>query len=94
MAINRNNQPGIPKSVGDPLKLEVYRAGEGWGYNIFLGGKIIIKQDIIPAIQNSIPFHSEADARKVGQLVLEKLKKSEHPTIKIQEMDSLRVVYH
>jgi|WetSurMetagenome_2_1015567.scaffolds.fasta_scaffold139925_2 hypothetical protein len=72
--------------------VETFKAkNNGWGYNILAGEKIIIKQDIIPGIQKNTPFHSESDAKKVGLFVLEKVKKHQHPAVKIQELDSLKV---
>jgi hypothetical protein len=73
------------------LKLEVYQFNKGWSYYILLKNKIIIKQEYIPAIQRSIPFRNEADARKVGNLVIQKLENHIRPSVSIDELDSLRL---
>jgi hypothetical protein len=88
-----NHSSSLKKS--NYYSLETFRTnGGGWGYNIVLGDKIVIKQDIIPGIQNSVPFYNKEDAQKVGMLVLNKLKNHSRPTIKIQEIDSLKVYYN
>ena len=72
---------------------ETFRIGKnGWGYSIKHGKKIIIKQDIIPAIQKSIPFQSEKDARKTALLVIQKLNHRKLPAVTVNELDSLQVV--
>lgn len=92
------------KSVNDEIKttkhtetayrLETFRTGEnGWGYNIFKDKKLIIKQDIIPAIEKQIAFKSEADARKTGNFVIEKLKKNQLPTLSRSDLAGLKVGY-
>jgi hypothetical protein len=81
----------LNKSADNSLKLEVHQLKEGWGYDIRHKGKIFIKQDNIPAIQRSIPFRSEADARKVGKFVIQKLKNHISPSVSIHELDSLNL---
>lgn len=75
--------------------VETFKTGEnGWGYNIVLRDKkVIIKQDIIPAVQRSIPFQSEEDARKTALLVINKLNHKNGPTVTVSELDSLHIVF-
>ena len=83
---------GNKSSNGQFFSVETFRTGEnGWGYNILNHKKVIIKQDIIPAVQRLIPFQSEADARKTAYLVIYKLNHKKLPTITISELDSLHI---
>ncbi len=73
--------------------IETFRVGEiGWGYNIFKDKKLIIKQDIIPALEKQTAFKSEEDAQKTGLLVIEKLKKNQLPTISQSDLVRLQIV--
>jgi hypothetical protein len=71
-----------------------FKADGGWGYNILIKNKIIIHQEIIPAIEGNQKFESENDANKVAELVLLKLKSGKMPTISRSEIDSLKIGYH
>lgn len=73
--------------------VETFKTGDnGWGYSILCGGKMVIRQDIIPAIQQSIPFQSEKDAKETAHLVIKKLNHKMLPVISVDELDSLRVL--
>jgi len=63
----------------------------GWGYHILAGKKVLVKQDIVPAIQTAIPFRSEDDAKKTAQLAVSKLNNRRFPTITRKELDSLKI---
>ena len=74
--------------------IETFRVGEnGWGYNISKNKKLIIKQDLIPAVEKQTAFKSEADARKTGNLVIEKLKKNQLPTLSRSDLAELKIGY-
>jgi hypothetical protein len=61
----------------------------GWGYNIIAEKKVYIKQEYMPAVSGKRGFKSANDAMMVGNLVVEKITKSEMPTITIHELDSM-----
>lgn len=74
------------------FSVETFRIGEnGWGYNILRNKKLIIKQDIIPAIEKQVTFKSEEDAQKTGLLVVEKIKKNQLPTISRKDLEDLKI---
>jgi hypothetical protein len=54
------------------FKLEI----GGWGYKINNGAKTKIYQDIIPSITGRHVFQTEEDARKIGELMVEKMRKT------------------
>lgn len=73
------------------LKLESIKTTNGWGYTIKENDKIIIKQSIIPVIENNRSFETEEDALKVGAIVLQKLRDNLSPTISKDELTSLAI---
>ncbi len=73
------------------LTLESLETDNGWGYIIKNNDKIIIKQSIIPVIQNQKSFENEEDALKVGNLVLKKLKANTSPTITKKDLILLSI---
>ncbi|MEN9908999.1 MAG: hypothetical protein RLZZ540_2148 [Bacteroidota bacterium] len=73
------------------FNLESIKTPTGWGYTIKNNDKIIIKQSIIPVIPNQKSFESEAEALKVGKLVLDKLKHKTSPTITKKDLILLSI---
>ncbi len=73
--------------------IETYRVQGGWGYSILVENKIIIKQDIIPAVQSNSPFQTKEDAQKTGEWVLKKILKKERPTINVFDLDSMHISF-
>ncbi|HBL77838.1 MAG TPA: hypothetical protein DD458_21630 [Prolixibacteraceae bacterium] len=73
--------------------VETFVSGDGWGYEIKIKGKTKIKQPYIPVIEGNLPFDSEIEARRVGELVLGKMKKKGLPSITKHELDSLQIRY-
>ncbi|MBI5217954.1 MAG: DUF4907 domain-containing protein [Bacteroidia bacterium] len=64
----------------------------GWGYDIYIYKGLYVHQPHIPAINGNRGFNSEADARKVAELVVNKIRKnSMPPSVSINELDSLGV---
>jgi hypothetical protein len=60
-------------------------------YDIYADGKLMIHQTSIPAVPGNEGFKTKADAEKVAQLVIAKIKKGEiPPTISIEEMKKTR----
>lgn len=61
--------------------VESIKTATGWGYTIATDEKIIIKQTIIPVINNYKSFTTEKDALKTGNLVVKKLEANLSPTL-------------
>ncbi len=76
------------------LEVNAFEMAGGWGYDVVLGGKKIIHQDRIPAVQGVQLFANKEDAMKVGRLVAEKIMLNAlPPTVSISELDSLNISY-
>ncbi len=74
------------------IESKVIKSGSGWGYEIYVGKKILITQRVIPAIAGTKQFVSEEQANKVAELVISKLKqKHARPTLTIHDLDSLGI---
>ena len=62
-------------------------------YDVFAEGKLMIHQSSVPGLPGNEGFKTKADAEKVAQLVIEKIKKGEMPpTVSIDEMKKLNVI--
>jgi len=88
--INTNNKIDHKDSV--QLDSQAYKIGDGWGYTITLGKEIYIKQPMIPVIQGIKTFASEADALKVANLVISKLKNHQLPALTAEELQSMGII--
>ncbi len=83
----------ILKLEGDGARLQskVFRVDHGYGYEIYSGTKLLIKQDFIPAIEHKVPFRTFKEAKRVANLVSQKLLNYESPEISAKELDNLNI---
>ena len=75
------------------LELIVRETSHGWSYDIYRNEKILVKQDIIPVVLGKQYFKTKQDAKKIGLLVLKKIRNHEHPTITLNELDENNINY-
>lgn len=67
----------------------VFESENGYGYKIYIDGKLSINQPIVPALPGTAGFDSEADASKIAELAVSKIKKGiMPPTISLEELES------
>jgi hypothetical protein len=67
--------------------------GKTYGYDISADGRLMIHQNTIPGMPGNKGFTKKADAEKVAQLVISKIKKGEMPpTVTVEEMQKLKVI--
>jgi len=86
---NNDNDTSPEKTI----MTTVFQVESGWGYDVFVDGKQFIHQPYIPVIQGNKPFNNEADAKKVAELVADKIRmNSIPPTVSYQELDSLGII--
>lgn len=76
-------------TTANTISVETYKVEQGWGYLIRKGKKKIINQPYMPCIAGNQPFPSEISALKTGELVADKVKKDELPTITTDELNSI-----
>ncbi|CCY39357.1 putative uncharacterized protein [Tannerella sp. CAG:118] len=70
------------------LELQTFQVGGGWGYKVLMNKKVMIYQPIIPARDSLQPFPSEASARHIGNLVVERFKKKQNFSITTDDIHS------
>lgn len=64
----------------------------GYGYNIFLNGKLYIHQPVLPAANGNAGFTSEEKAATTARLVVYKIQQGIIPPgVSVGELDSLGV---
>lgn len=64
-----------------------------FGYDVYGDGKLIIHQTSIPAMSGNKGFATKADAVKVAELVIEKIRKGiMPPTVSKDELQKLKVI--
>jgi hypothetical protein len=76
-------------SSGHSYKIEVYKSGQGWVYDILVKNKLYIHQPFIPAFEGQVPFRDKQSAKKTGRLVVGKLKNHKIPSITKEELKSI-----
>jgi len=76
-----------------PVEVHAIQLAAGWGYDVTVDNKIFIHQDCIPAVTSYKTFATAADALKVGQRVLDKLKSGQPPSVTPEEINSLSIQY-
>lgn len=75
----------------EAFKIESFKTASGWGYSIAANDRILIKQSIIPVINETKSFSTEEDALKTGNLVIEKLNKDLSPTVTKNDLILLKI---
>lgn len=58
----------------------------GYGYRILCAGRVVICQPYVPSLPGRRGFASEEDARKVGNLVLERIRSGSDFTISAADL--------
>jgi hypothetical protein len=66
--------------------MKTFHTEIGWGYNVYRNDSLYIHQEYMPAVEGRKGFDTEADAKKIAELVLEKMKKSDLPVITVEEI--------
>jgi len=73
------------------FKTEAFKTQSGWGYSIAYKNKMIIKQSIIPVLNDTKSFSNEDDALKVGNLVAQKLRNGISPSVTKNDLILLKI---
>ena len=64
------------------FELVVFEYGNGhWAYDIYEDSSLLIRQYQYPAISGIHPFKSKAEATKIGEIVLEKMRSGGPPVL-------------
>ncbi|MBQ4914521.1 DUF4907 domain-containing protein [Maribacter sp. MMG018] len=90
IALNNDKKDQVHKNA-HYLYGEVIDQGDGYGYRIYNGEKLIIQQETIPGFVGEIAFATHDDADKVAKCVMGKLLKGVNPTITLEELNALGI---
>lgn len=71
--------------------IEIIEVNGGYGYQISHNNHITIFQPFIPAISGKKPFMEKEDAKKVGKLVMRRMKTGENYTITRHDLENLGI---
>ncbi|HEX3009613.1 MAG TPA: DUF4907 domain-containing protein [Bacteroidales bacterium] len=82
------------RSVKTEVTLDTFQTSIGWGYKINVNKKTFIYQPFIPVIETHEGFESKELAERVGNLVIEKLKRKEMPSLTIEDLKQAGVKIH
>jgi len=74
---------------GHFYEVELYKNGDGWGYDILKKKKVHIHQPFMPAIEGEVPFSDKRSARKTGRLVIKKIRNHKSPAVTPEELKSI-----
>lgn len=66
---------------------------EGWAYSIFYQDTLLIKQEYVPAIEGGKKFKTKEDAKKTGELVIDKLKNKKNPSIVKEDLNKNNIKF-
>ena len=80
------------KYKGNNIEVKTKHMLQGWSYEIYVKDKIFISQDVIPSITGRKAFKTEDDAKKVGDLMVLKMKLNQIPDVSEHELDSLKII--
>ena len=76
----------------DQYQVQTFATQTGWGYTILNNGKPFIHQPTIPGQSGMVGFANQAQARRVGERVVEKIQqKKALPTLTTDELRQLGV---
>ena len=67
------------------VEVRTYKNENGWGYDIYMNGKMLIHQPHIPALPGIRGFSKESSAFKLANLAAEKIKNNINPPSLTQE---------
>lgn len=74
-------------SVSSIVRYEITVSENGYGYKIYMDENLYISQPSIPGLSGTAGFQSEADAHKIAELAVSKIKQGIlPPTITTEEI--------
>lgn len=88
-----HNENETPASEIKNIEVKTFAVDNGWGYDIYINDQKYIHQDHIPAVNGLHVFATAADAQKVADLAVQKLRSGMmQPTISQEELAQLGIV--
>ncbi len=74
------------------IRTEIIMVEQGYGYQILSGEKLLVRQEFIPAVYGQVAFQNSDDAKKIADLVKNKLINRINPEVSLEELRSLNII--
>ena len=68
---------------------KVFVSLSGWGYDILVNDTLFIRQESVPVLAGKRGFPKKEQAEQAAQLIINKMKRGQLPTITTFEMEQL-----
>jgi hypothetical protein len=82
-----------PYTIADLTTKIILSVNNTFGYNIFLYGRLFVHQPNIPGLPGNEGFSTEAEAQKVAEFVVKKIRNNEMPpTMTIEDLNTMGVL--
>ena len=72
-------QEEVSPYLNSNIEVRTFEGENGWGYDVFIDGAQYVHQPNIPALPGKAGFKTEADAKEVGELVIQKIRNNIMP---------------
>ena len=71
------------------LESKIFRVPNGWGYDILVDNKLLIRQESIPVKNGKNGFAQKQQAQKTADLVINKIEKGLNPSLTTFEIEQI-----
>ena len=79
--------------INTDIAIKTYKGENEWGYDVYVDGALLVHQPSIPSLAGNRGFDSEADAQRVAELVVSKIRQNIiPPTVNAEELKRLGVI--
>ena len=80
-------------AVSSNVRYEITVSENGYGYKIYMDEHLYISQPSIPGLPGTAGFENEADARKIAELAISKIKQGIiPPAITLKELETNGII--
>ncbi|PXX22347.1 DUF4907 domain-containing protein [Arenibacter sp. ARW7G5Y1] len=73
------------------LHSEILNLENGYGYQIKLDNRVLIRQEYIPVLPGKKPFATAEDAQRAADKIIRKLQNKEDPILTFSELKELEI---
>jgi hypothetical protein len=73
----------------ESITSKIFLGLNGWGYDILVNDTLFIHQESVPVLSGKKGFLKKEQAEQTAQLIINKMKRGQHPTITTFEMEQL-----
>jgi len=85
---------GVKDKSKQIFEARTFHGTVGWGYEIFVNGKLFIRQEYVPGLPGHSGFAQEKQAAETARLIINKMKNGRPPTVSNFEMLRIFAVHN